>query len=291
MGRGSVWQISVIESAGMAVLFDGWLAPARRRCKFHLQRPPICNKIILAQNEIVKSLIIEPDLIMKTRISAFYHFFNRISLFPLILSSLMACAFLVYRILFSRTYNYSNLLWNLFLAWLPYILSILAYTNYRGYPKRWWLTILLGLLWLVFFPNAPYIVTDFYYLDPRPPVPLWFDISLIALFAFTGCFLAIASLRTIHRMIEKYVGKVFGWLFALFTLGLASLGVYLGRFGRYNSWDVLINLKPLVKDLTVNLLNPLDNLGFLGFTLMFTAILLVFYLMFVTAADAHEISQ
>jgi uncharacterized membrane protein len=223
---------------------------------------------------------------MYTSHTTFNRFLHLHSFYPLLLSSMMACIFLVFRILYSGTYNYLNLLWNLFLAWLPYIFSILASSAYRIYSKRWWLILLLGLLWLIFFPNAPYIVTDFYYLAPRPPVPLWFDISLIAIFAFTGCFLAIASLRSIHIIIEEFLGKIIGWLFALFALGLASLGVYLGRFGRYNSWDILLNPKMVLNELVVNLLNPLDNLGLIGFTLMFSSILLVFYLMFVTASHS-----
>jgi uncharacterized membrane protein len=222
--------------------------------------------------------------------TSFTRFLHNHSFYPLLLSSLMACAFIVFRIFYSGTYNYLNLLWNLFLAWLPYIFSALAFSAYQINSNRWWLILLLGIFWLIFFPNAPYIVTDFYYLDSRPPIPLWFDISLIAIFAFTGCFLAIASLRSIHIIIERFLGKIIGWIFALFSLGLASLGVYLGRFGRYNSWDILFKPKPVLKEILVNLLNPLDNLGFIGFTLMFTSILLVFYLMFVTASQSTSVA-
>jgi uncharacterized membrane protein len=204
---------------------------------------------------------------------------------------MMAGAFFAFRVSYSESTNYINLLWNLFLAWLPYILSIIAVSVSRINPKRWGLIMLLGFFWLVFFPNAPYMVTDFYHLEPRPPVPLWFDISLIAIFAFTGCFLAIASLRSIHVIIEEILGKFIGWLFALFALNIASLGVYLGRFGRYNSWDILLDPKSVVKEIAFNLLNPLDNLGFVGFTLMFTSILLVFYLMFTTASIPRDVSQ
>lgn len=225
---------------------------------------------------------------MNTYRITLHRFLHIHSFYPLILSSVLACAFLIFRIFYSGTYNYLNLLWNLILAWLPYIFSVLASSAFQTNRKRWWLILLLGILWLVFFPNSPYIVTDFYYLDPRPPVPLWFDISLIAIFAFTGCFLAIASLRSIHLIIERVLGKIIGWIFALFTLGLASLGVYLGRFARYNSWDILLKPKTLFDEIIVNLLNPLDNLGFIGFTLMFTSILLVFYLMFVTASQPDD---
>ena len=228
---------------------------------------------------------------MNRSLPALNHFLRVHSFYPLFLSSLMACAFFVFRVFYSGSYNYANLLWNLFLAWLPYVFAVIASSVYGVTPKRWWLIFLFGFLWLVFFPNAPYIVTDFYYLDPRPPIPLWFDISLIAIFAFTGCFLAIASLRFIHIMIDKSLGRIIGWSFALFALGLASLGVYLGRFGRYNSWDILLEPKSLLNELVGNLLNPLDNLGFIGFTIMFTSILLVFYLMFVTAPSSKDIIQ
>src|SRR4030066_1716274 len=221
---------------------------------------------------------------MNSPLTRFSRFFQSHSFYPLFLSSLMAGAFFAFRVLYSGSKNYSNLLWNLFLAWLPYILSVIASSIYRTNRKHLGFILILTFFWLVFFPNAPYMVTDFYYLDPRPPVPLWFDISLIAIFAFTGCFLAIASLRTIHIIIKKYLGRFIGWLFALFALGLASLGVYLGRFGRFNSWDIIFKPKPVLKEIASNLLNPLDNLGFIGFTLMFTSILLVFYLMFVTAS-------
>jgi len=228
---------------------------------------------------------------MTITLTGFNRFLRIHSFYPLILSSLMAGAFFTFRVFYSETNNYSNLLTNLFLAWLPYLLSVIASSVYRLHPKRWGVLLLLGFFWLVFFPNAPYMVTDFYHLEPRPPVPLWFDISLIAIFAFTGCFLAIASLRSIHIIIEGFLGKFIGWIFALGALALGSFGVYLGRFARYNSWDILLNPKSVIKEITFNLLNPLDNLGFVGFTLMFTSILLVFYLMFVTTSHTSDSSS
>lgn len=209
-------------------------------------------------------------------------FLSRQSLYPLILSSGLAVTFYTIRVLYAHNWNYSNLMWNLFLAWVPYFFSFLAASIYNLFPKRRWLIPLTMLPWLVFFPNAPYMVTDFYHLDVRPPVPFWYDIGLIAIFAFAGFFLAIASLRTMHHLVEGLLGRLAGWVFAIFVLSLGGLGVYLGRFGRYNSWDLLIRPKSVIKDIANQLLNPLDNLGFVGFTLMFTAIMVVFYLMFVS---------
>lgn len=211
-----------------------------------------------------------------------HRFLSHQSIYPLILSSGLAVIFYFLRVSYAHNWNYRNLLWNLILAWVPYLFSFLAATIHNLFPKRRWLIPLTALPWLAFFPNAPYMVTDFYHLTERPPVPLWYDIGLIAIFAFTGLFLAIASLRTMHHLVEASFGKLTGWLFAIFVLSLAGFGVYLGRFGRYNSWDLLIQPKVVIKDIAIQVLNPLDNLGFVGFTLMFTAIMVVFYLMFVS---------
>lgn len=210
-------------------------------------------------------------------------FLKEHSIYPLILSSLLSGSFFAWRFIYSGSTNYINLVWNLFLAWIPFVLSLLAAALVRLRPRSWLLLLPLGAAWLAFFPNAPYLVTDFYHLANRPMVPLWYDIGLIAVFAFTGCFLAIASLRSMHVLVERYLGKVLGWIFAFISLALAGLGVYLGRFGRWNSWDLLLHPRTLVREIALQVLNPLDNMGFIGFTLMFTSILLVFYLMFVSA--------
>lgn len=205
------------------------------------------------------------------------------SFYPLLLSSLLSSSFFVWRYVYSGSTNYINLMWNLFLAWVPYVLSLCAAAIKIARPGWWPLLLLLGVAWLVFFPNAPYMVTDFYHLDWRPPVPFWYDIGLISVFAFTGFFLAIASLRTMHLLVEDYLGDIVGWLFALVVLALAGLGVYMGRFGRWNSWDVLTHPRTLLGEIATQMLNPLENMGFVGFTLMFTSIMVVSYLMFVSA--------
>lgn len=224
-----------------------------------------------------------------TLIRRIHSYFSNQSLYPLLLASILAASFLFFRLIYSGNTNYINLIWNLLLAWIPYICSMAAYALYLFFPRYWWLQIPPGLFWILFFPNAPYIVTDFYHLVERPPVPLWYDIGLIAIFAFTGIFLAIASLRTLHFIVQKFLGRFAGWIFIGIALGLSTLGIYLGRFGRWNSWDLLLNPKEVIKDIAIHIINPLDNLTFVGFTLMFTAILLVFYLMFVSTSHFDQL--
>jgi uncharacterized membrane protein len=220
---------------------------------------------------------------MPPNLRKIHQFLVEHSFYPLVLSSLLASSFFAWRYFYSHSTNYINLMWNLILAWIPYGLSLISAMLNKSKRQVWPLLVLLGVGWLAFFPNAPYLVTDFYHLGWRPPMPLWYDIGLIAVFAFTGCFLAIASLRTMHLLVEEYLGSLLGWLFVLIALGLAGLGVYLGRFGRWNSWDLLLHPRSLLKEIAMQVLNPLDNLGFVGFTLMFTSIMVVFYLMFISS--------
>jgi uncharacterized membrane protein len=119
-------------------------------------------------------------------------------------------------------------------------------------------------------------------------VPLWYDVGLLATFAWTGCFLAIASLRTMQYLVKYYLGGIVSWIFAGFVLLLSGVGIYLGRIGRWNSWDVLLNPKEIAKDLLIRLVNPFNNLRFFVFTLMFTAFLVVAYLMFVSVNRLDE---
>jgi uncharacterized membrane protein len=228
---------------------------------------------------------------MLAQITKFHRFLASQSLYPLILSSFLCGIFLFGRFIYSDNFEYRNLVLNLFLAWIPYIFSLFAIILFILSRKLWWLILIAGIIWLIFFPNAPYIVTDFYHLVERPPVPLWYDIGLIAIFAFTGCFLAIASLRTMHYLVQKYMGWFIGWIFVATAIGLAGLGIYMGRFGRWNSWDIILNPSEIIKDITIRVINPLNNLRFVGFTMMFTAILLVFYLMFISMRRIDELDQ
>ncbi len=218
----------------------------------------------------------------------YHRFLVRQSLYPLLLSSAFALALFTARVLYSHTTHYKNLVWNLFLAWLPYMFSFAAISLHHLFPKKWWLIILPGSLWLIFFPNAPYIVTDFLHLEERPFVPIWYDILLLAAFAWTGFFLAIASLRTMQILVRQYLGGLLSWVFTLSALSLSGLGIYLGRFSRWNSWDLLFQPKEVVRDVAIRLVNPFDNLRFFIFSILFTIFLLVCYLMFLSIRKENE---
>jgi uncharacterized membrane protein len=171
---------------------------------------------------------------------------------------------------------------------VPYGWSLWAASLQRRYPRHWWRLLLPGALWLLFFPNAPYIVTDFVHLYERPPVPLWYDIGLLAAFAWSGCFLAVVSLHTMQRLVRQLCGGAISWLFVAASIGLSGLGVYLGRFERWNSWDLLLYPGDVLAAAARPLLFPLSHIRPLGASAMFATILMICYVTFIAAAASSQ---
>jgi len=203
---------------------------------------------------------------------------TRYGAYPVLFATALCGLLFAGRAYLSRTWTFYFLLWNLFLAWVPYLGSLTAIWLHKRFPHRWWLTLLPGIVTVAFFPNAPYIVTDFLHLVTRPPVPLWYDIGLLASFALTGLFLGTYALRILQMMVTTWLGHIFGWIFALIVIGLSGMGIYVGRFLRWNSWDLLTQPKAIFYDLAVRLRYPWHYPGTYGVTLLFAALLLVFYL-------------
>jgi uncharacterized membrane protein len=170
---------------------------------------------------------------------------------------------------------YRFLVWNLFLAWVPFGFALAAWLLARrgGGPA----VVALGVLWLLFFPNASYILTDFIHLNESPAAPLWYDALMLASFAWTALVLGFASLYLMQMIWQRAAGPVVAWLGVLAALGLASLGVYIGRFFGFNSWDALVRPRGIVRVLRDDLENPLEHPRLLASLLVLTASLTVAY--------------
>lgn len=158
----------------------------------------------------------------------------------LALLSLFSVALVVTRAAYSGEPLYGWLIWNLFLAWIPFVLAIALYDRHRAGARALSL-VPLGALWLLFLPNAPYLLTDFKHLSPSLSVPLWVDVVVFAAPAWTGLMLGFLSLYLVQAVVRQRAGARVAWAAAIAVLGLSSFGIYLGRVLRWNSWDVLAN--------------------------------------------------
>jgi uncharacterized membrane protein len=196
------------------------------------------------------------------------------------LSTLGCVALVATRMHVTSRPTFVFLIWNIFLAGIPYILStVLILVQHRATSRR--LALLLIPCWLVFFPNAPYILTDLFHLRPRTGVPYWYDLVLILSFAFNGLLLGYASLLDVQRVVAMHTNRMTGWVFSIASLVLAGFGVYLGRYLRWNSWDVIASPSLLFEDITRRLADPLSHPQTFGVTALFSAFLVGGYLLLV----------
>jgi uncharacterized membrane protein len=191
------------------------------------------------------------------------------------LSLALSFALIAVRVFITRDLLFVFLLWNLFLAAIPFFLS--AALHLASKPPRARLLLPVGVVWLLFFPNAPYLVTDLFHLEPRPGVPYWYDLALIMSCAWNGLMLAFASLLDMHTLVRQRLGFWAGWIFVTIALGLSAFGVYLGRYLRYNSWDILSNPFTLLYDIVQRFLHPFHNWQTWGVTVVFWSFLLIAY--------------
>jgi uncharacterized membrane protein len=188
------------------------------------------------------------------------------------------CIFLVAaRMAYSDSKRYGGLIWNLFLAWIPFALSYLAYTLSWNKRLLYFAIPITAFLWLIFFPNAPYILTDLQHLAKETTsAPLWYDVIVLVWFSWTGLLLGLVSLYLMHDIVHRTFGRAPGWLFVLIVSLLSSFGVYLGRFIRFNSWDILNDPKEIVVTILGLAIDP--SMRMIAFTFLFAVFYLFVYL-------------
>jgi uncharacterized membrane protein len=205
----------------------------------------------------------------------------KIGVFVLLSAASVVCISLVAaRMAYSYSDRYSNLIWNLFLAWIPFVLAYLAYVFSWRRTLVFLVIPAFAFLWLIFFPNAPYILTDLQHLSQGSSnVPLWYDVILLIWFSWTGMLLGIVSLNLMQEIIKRQISRWAGWVFVFVVAALSGVGLYVGRFIRLNSWDVLRNPLEIASNVSEWLFDPsLRSLGFIAlYTLFFIFVYLTLY--------------
>lgn len=170
----------------------------------------------------------------------------------LLLTSIFGTGLVIARFFVSGRFAYFNLVWNLILAWVPLGFAILACREKSSVRT----VLVWGFLWLLFFPNCGYIVTDLVHLRERPPVPFWFDLVLIQSFILLGLVLGFVSLYKMQDLMANIIGRRASWLFVLLVIGLTGFGIYLGRVQRWNSWDLFVSPIALLTDIFSLMFRP-----------------------------------
>jgi uncharacterized membrane protein len=200
----------------------------------------------------------------------------------MLVSSALCMTLLKLRVANTPKFPHQYLAKNLFLAWLPVISALVSY-NLRNSSRRlsWILVSVCACLWLVFLPNAPYLITDLVHLYPHGQFSYWYDLIMFFAFAWTGIFLGLVSLYLMQEVVNRIAGEMLSWGFVFIVSGLNGVGIYLGRFLRWNSWDLATQPAKLMDDLLEAIVHPLSHLRIFAFSGLFTLFLISSYLMFV----------
>lgn len=170
--------------------------------------------------------------------------------------------------------------WNLFLAFIPWLLTSIV-TIKPEIQKNKILDALLLAVWLLFFPNSLYILTDFFHLAEKSPLPLGYHVVLILSYSWTGLLFGIFSLWDIEKILSAKLSSRVIKIISVFLLFLASFGIYLGRYLRWNSWDIITEPFKLMYGIKERVFEPFSHLRTWEMTLLMWVVLNIIYWSFV----------
>lgn len=192
-----------------------------------------------------------------------------------LLCTLFSMALISFRVIYTGSPLFLFLVWNLFLAFIPYILS--AFLEKQQLKSRW-IFFISFFIWLMFVPNSFYIITDLFHLRMNVTVPLWYDLALLLSFAWNGLLVGILSVRHMERLFEKFFNKKFDLFFIIPVMALNGLGVYVGRYLRFNSWDIITNPFQLIRDIFTLFIHPIQNRLDWSMIICYTVMMTLIYL-------------
>jgi uncharacterized membrane protein len=204
------------------------------------------------------------------------------------LLSLCVLALIAFRVGYTGTTMRLGIAWNLVLAWVPFAISLAVYDRARRGGSKPALTG-AAALWLLFLPNAPYLVTDLKHFDDGTSVRALYDVLLLGGAAATGLLLALISLLLMHDVARGLVGTVAAWAGIAAVLVLSSFGVYVGRVQRWNSWDVFVRPDSLLAEIARVAVDPLGHPKPIAVMVAFTCVLSVCYLVFYAFARSSSL--
>ncbi|WP_179333176.1 DUF1361 domain-containing protein [Winogradskyella costae] len=192
---------------------------------------------------------------------------------------LFSIILLMVRMKLNKSYAFLFLIWNVFLAIIPY--AITMYLNTTSKLSK----LKLGfwfMVWLAFLPNAPYIVTDLIHIKIGNDSLLWLDVLVVLSFALSGLLLFYISILDMQKLLKSKFKTLPVEMISIAILFLCGFGVYLGRFLRYNSWEIISGPQYLFMDILNMIIAPFQHFEAWLFTLGFGTFLIVGFWMFKT---------
>jgi uncharacterized membrane protein len=189
------------------------------------------------------------------------------------LFSLFCVSLIIIKVVYTQKFHYIFLIWNLFLAWIPLFMT--RFIVKRKRPNVYKFAVVF-FSWLLFLPNAPYLITDLIHLKESPSGLIWFDGMIIFSIAITALYFGLLSTHFIHQTLLRFTSKAISWCIILASFLFSGFGVYLGRFGRWNSWDIFTQPFSLLSDC----LNCLSDFQAIVMTISFSTFLTFSYLVF-----------
>lgn len=183
--------------------------------------------------------------------------------YPFIASVGLACltsvVLLVGRFLFTDTLRYVFLLWNLVLALVPVFLAWWLYERLKTGSWYKWQQILLTFLFIGFLPNTFYLITDFVHIHSTDEAGLYFDVVMLSSFVFNGMILGFVSIYLVHKQLLRRVSEKNAMALIGVVFLLTGFAAYLGRFTRFNTWDIILRPAGLLFDVSDRFVNPTQH--------------------------------
>lgn len=198
-------------------------------------------------------------------------------LFILGLMSASAIGLFVLKTILTHNFALWGINWNLFLAWMPIFIVLWLENKVKINALQPWEVMIVSLIWLLFFPNAPYIITDLVHLQSLSGNTYWHYQIMIFTYAFVSLACGLLSLYWIQKVWTQIFSINWSNIFTIGAIGLSGFGIFLGREARFNSWDFFFHPFILLKFMLHSLKNPTAMLMTFEFSIFIGLAYWMFY--------------
>ena len=216
------------------------------------------------------------------------HIISKLNELSSLFVGFVLCAtLLTMRIKVTESFHYLFLVWNLFLAFIPYGITFILGSQEKWQRSWWMLTPIIGL-WLLFLPNTPYLISDLQHLQYAPQEMLWYDAMLLFVFAIYSLHIMTLTVQEMRGILSKKIPVKWLPIVIASVFILCGFGIYLGRFLRWNSWDILQNPMTLFEDIMMRIQHPYTYAKTWVVTFGYAGITSLFYMWYMSLVKSKD---